>query len=383
MKIYFGTKTWIWLLVCAQILLLASPSRAEDETQKLVRLLPALTIYAEEGFKARVIVPPGVLYDPLAMIVHDNEVWIADDGGGEYEEFGGQIVAVKLDGAASPLHGVGKIHPVTGIDVAPSSFGNFAGQIFVLARARAAYEAAFTNSVVDRIDPLDGNKVSQFCVLNPVGTLKGGIPPVGVKATGGVSAQGVEAWFGPENSAFAGKFYPMSFYNHTIYQATPDGVCKPFVNLEKYGPPCGLTFTPDGRWMIVSVGPGGSGGESGAIIRVASSGEVDEKPLVKGLVQPYGMAYAPDGFGKYGGDLFFADSGDFQMMLPIGQRLKTDGKVYRLTRDGQLKLLASGLVNPTGVRFVNNRLWVNDINGDYILGKRELPDGFIVEIQAE
>jgi hypothetical protein len=35
---------------------------------------------------------------------------------------------------------------------------------------------------------------------------------------------------------------------------------------------------------------------------------------------------------------------------------------------------------PWCLRFVGNRLWVGDINGDFIYGKRELPDGFIVTL---
>ena len=64
------------------------------------------------------------------------------------------------------------------------------------------------------------------------------------------------------------------------------------------------------------------------------------------------------------------------------QPLATDGKLYRVTPEGELKLVAAGFVNPLGVRFVDKKLWVSDINGDFIAGKRELPDGFIVEIRA-
>jgi hypothetical protein len=55
--------------------------------------------------------------------------------------------------------------------------------------------------------------------------------------------------------------------------------------------------------------------------------------------------------------------------------------VYRVA-DGALQLVASGFMNPAGVRFINDKLWVSDINGDFIAGKRELPDGFIAEIRA-
>ena len=54
-----------------------------------------------------------------------------------------------------------------------------------------------------------------------------------------------------------------------------------------------------------------------------------------------------------------------------------------LGADGRLELVASGFINPWNVRFVGDRLWVSDINGDFIYGKRELPDGFIVEISRK
>jgi hypothetical protein len=65
------------------------------------------------------------------------------------------------------------------------------------------------------------------------------------------------------------------------------------------------------------------------------------------------------------------------------QRVATDGKVYRVTPDGQLQLVASGFLNPAGVKFIDNKLWITDIAGDFIAGQRELPDGFIVEIEAK
>ena len=62
------------------------------------------------------------------------------------------------------------------------------------------------------------------------------------------------------------------------------------------------------------------------------------------------------------------------------QAIDADGKIYRLTLEGKTELVASGFQNPIGVRFIRNKLWVTDINGDFIAGKRELPDGFVVEI---
>ena len=93
-----------------------------------------------------------------------------------------------------------------------------------------------------------------------------------------------------------------------------------------------------------------------------------------------GITLAPDGFGSYGGQIFVSDVANIQAPVPMTQVLETDGKIYRVTGDGQLHLVASGFMNPAGLQVVDGTLWVTDINGDFIAGKRELPDGFIVKL---
>jgi crotonobetainyl-CoA:carnitine CoA-transferase CaiB-like acyl-CoA transferase len=70
-------------------------------------------------------------------------------------------------------------------------------------------------------------------------------------------------------------------------------------------------------------------------------------------------------------------------LFHAGQALRPDGQVHRVTPEGNLELVASGFINPWCLRFVGKTLWVSDINGDFIYGKRELPDGFIVAIGAQ
>ena len=65
------------------------------------------------------------------------------------------------------------------------------------------------------------------------------------------------------------------------------------------------------------------------------------------------------------------------------QTLPADGKLHRVTPEGQHQFVASGFVNPLGLRFINKSLWVTDVNGDFIGGMRELSDGFIVSVQAQ
>ncbi len=108
-----------------------------------------------------------------------------------------------------------------------------------------------------------------------------------------------------------------------------------------------------------------------------------DTPLVESpeLMAPTGMAYAPEGFGDYAGQLFVATSSggaEIQMTQPMA----ANGHVYRVTPQGEVRVVVSGLFNPMAVHFRGDRLWVSDINGDFIAGRRELPEGFVIEIQV-
>ena len=134
--------------------------------------------------------------------------------------------------------------------------------------------------------------------------------------------------------------------------------------------------------MVVSVTRGGlfTAPQGSAVVRVSPEGKVEDKPVVEAKTPLGGLGVAPEGFGAYGGQLFVTELGTFQLPVPMTQPLVADGKVHRVTPEGKLELVASGFVNPLGLRFVGKKLWVTDINGDFIGGRRELPDGFIVEI---
>jgi hypothetical protein len=58
------------------------------------------------------------------------------------------------------------------------------------------------------------------------------------------------------------------------------------------------------------------------------------------------------------------------------------GRVLHIDRAGKSHVFAEGFASPLGLRFVGKRMIVCDINGDYIGGGIELPDGFVVEITA-
>jgi hypothetical protein len=242
-----------------------------------------------------------------------------------------------------------------------------------LAQPRVGAQGAVENHVIQVVAPQTG-KATVVCTLPPGGS-----------TTKDISGYGVQASFGPPTGPFANRYFAVTALNSSIYEFTRDGACKPFVNLSHFGSTFGFTFTPDGSTILAGAasfvgGPPKAG--TGIIVRVSPTGEVDPHPYARGFTSPTGMAFAPHGFGNYGGQLFVADAGDYQIPVPMTQALKHDGIIYRVTPDGSLHKVATGFVNPIGVDFVDRHtLWITDINGDFIAGKRELPDGFVVTIQ--
>ena len=369
--------SWIVFSVWVNLLWLAPAFAAEELKQLLKQLMAVPTIQTTSGFTSKVLVPPGSFYDPFDLHTHGSTLLVSDDGKEEGEK-GGQIFRVDTTGNVSVTVGLGKLLPPIALDVAPSSFGAFAGQIFTVAFARPDAEAGFSvPNVIQRIDPTTG-KVSNACTLPQ-------------NAAGQPGAGGFFLRFGPESSPFAGTLFITAATNQTLYTMAPDGTCTPFVtiDIQKWGYPTGLTFTPDGRTMLVGTaqpetndpaGPPKRG--AGKILRVSPEGVVADEPYVTGLDQPCGMLFAPEGFGQYGGQLIVVDSGDFNSPVPMTQPVKRDGRLFRVTPAGELTLMASGFANPTGVAFLGDQLVVSDINGDFHVGQRELPDGFLVTIRA-
>jgi hypothetical protein len=336
-------------------------TKPSELTRVLDRVMASPAIHAEEGFTARLLVAPGEMYDPLSMRDQAGTVWINDDGGQE-EDKGSRILAIDRNGKVSTVVALGRLLPVTGFDIAPASFGRYRGQIFSLAQPEVTDSGAIKNHIVQRIDPMTEKEGSVFCTLPRAGT-----------EGQGIAGYGIEALFGPEGSPFAGRFFAVTIMNNTVYQATPDGRCIPFVifDQQKWGKPFGLTFSPDGQRML------------GAIARVLADGTIETEPLVRGEhLQLTAMSYAPNGFGDYSGELFVAAFRQEKVEMQMTHAPPSSGEVYRVTPEGTLKRVASGFRLPWGIHFAENRLWVSDVNGDFITLHRELPDGFVVEITA-
>jgi len=364
-------------IIVAVAAMLAAPAAARpigEEAERVIEtILATPTIKTEAGFKASLLVPPGELYDPLSMVPHDGSIWMNDDGKAT-DGHGSRILAFSPDGTFSVLFDADEILPVVGFDVAPPGFGPYGGQIFTLAQPTTGMKGGLANHVIQRIDP-STREISIFCTL----------PEAGHEGNG-IAGFGAQTSFGPSGSGFANRLYSVTILNKVIYQIEADGSCKPFADVSELDGG-NFAFTPDGSAMLISgtrektATP--EDGPKGIVARITPDGKIDPKPVVTGLVSPAGMAVAPPDFGAYGGEIFVLDAGKFEMPVPQTQASEHDGKLYRVTSEGELKLVASGFANPTSLLFTGGHLWVTDINGDFIAGGRELPDGFLVQIDPE
>jgi hypothetical protein len=371
---------------------------AETEWERLGKeILVQPPLMAEPGFQVKLVVPPGELYDPLYIIPRGEGAWVSDDGGASPTGSltGGQLVEVSATGEVKVLVKRGDVHPPVGIDIAPKSFGQYAGQIYMSGETRPNAK----NNVIQRIDPTRGFQVSDVCVLpdppNPIGIAKGAF----------------EARFGPDNGPFAGRFFVTTVSNSTIYQVTPDGVCTPFITFDnktvagkKVSGGVSLIFTPDGKWMLVSVRVPPESGKSGAIVKVGPDGKLEDKFVVETEGGIRAFTYAPQSFGQYGGQLFFTTSTQQPPPPPPeparvgpspGRLSLTEGPLLvrgrpataslaRIAPDGTVHTVVSGFTSPYGLHFFKDKLWVTDTASDFWNGeRRQLPEGFIAEVKVQ
>ena len=339
---------------------------------------PQITV--EAGFSARLLVAPGTLYDPLFPIAGDgDDIWLNDDGG-EENDGGGGIYSISRDGSARALVAVGRIPPPTAIDRAPRSFAPYAGQIFALAQPQKGWPGATANHIILRLDPNTWEPV-KFTELPAAGS-----------RNKGVAGAGIDMMFGPDGGPFAGRLFAITSLNNAIYEILPDGQARAFVVMDTAKPrqPVCLAFAHVGgeERMIVSTANGNFSPRRqvpgfATVTQITADGRVLPQYLVENLDTPSGLAFAPAGFGSYGGSLFIADIGGIMPIpAPRDQAPPRNGRILRVGSDGRAVPFANGFASPIGLRFIGQRLIVCDINGDYIGGGIELPDGFVAEITS-
>ncbi len=337
---------------------------------------PQITV--EAGFNARLLVPPGTLYDPLFPIAGErDDIWLNDDGG-EENEGGGGIYAISREGSVRALVAVGKMPPPTAIDRAPQSFGPYAGQVFALAQPQKGWSGATANHIILRLDPATWQPV-KFAELPAAGS-----------RNRGVAGAGIDMMFGPDSGPFAGRLFAITSSNNAIYEILPSGQASAFVVMDTAKPrqPVCMAFARVNgeERMIVSTANGNFSPRRqvpgfATVTQIGANGRVFPEYLVENLDTPSGLAFAPPGFGSYGGNLFIADIGGIMPIpAPRDQAPPRNGRILRVGSDGQVVSFASGFASPLGLRFIGDRMIVCDVNGDYIGGGIELPDGFVVEI---
>jgi hypothetical protein len=340
------------------------------------RLTATPSLQAAPGFAVKTWVSPGQLYDPLEMVARNGRIWL-NDIGGELGERGGRIYTLSRSGRLDVAVELGQMLPPTGFDFAPPGFGDFAGDILALTQPRVSMPGLGAAHLIQRIRPWTGEPATTVCEL-----------PAHGHNNGGIAGIGVEARFGPEAGPFANRLFAVTFGNNTIYQMTADGRCAAFVNFdaEQWGGPSGIAFTPDGQEMLVSVARGSTFdpeySTEGAILRVDALGRIKGEPYAVGFRRPTAMAFAPPHFGAYGNTLFVADAGNPQIPVPMTQPMTADGRVLVVGPDRQPRVVASGFATPGGLLFVDGTLLVSDLNGNFVGGRRELPEGFIARIKV-
>lgn len=84
----------------------------------------------------------------------------------------------------------------------------------------------------------------------------------------------------------------------------------------------------------------------GMVVRVTLDGQIKPKPVATGLICPFRIDVAPAGFGNLKDQIFVTDAGNIQIPVPGTQALKHDGKIFRTTPSGELRLVAANLRLP-------------------------------------
>jgi len=331
-------------------------------------------------FQFSTLVPPGAeLWDPFDIHVQSSESFLVGD-----DAKSGRIWQVNIDGSVKSVAAPERFAPYT-FDIAPASFGRYAGHIYALAFNEPTQAGGWELAdAIIRVDPNTGED-TLVCYLPDNET--------------GAGAGGFFVRFGPPNTPFADKLWITTASNHSIYHVAADGTCSSFVtiDLDRWGSPRGIGFTPDGKSLLLATAKPDAANRAktlsggGKILLMSADGAIADKPVATGLHEPGQMAYAPNGFGNFAGELFVADAGDWHNERGIAEQpnkgptetVGNDGRVFRVTSEGKLELVASGLRNPVGVGFLGNALAVGDINGDFHIGYQKFPDGFVILIKPK
>jgi hypothetical protein len=285
----------------------------------------------EVPFEIKALKAPGLVAPYFLQDNHGTMV-VSDQAGGVY--------SVTLGGKVTPLADKAKIKNPAGVAIGPAGFGSYEGSIFVL----AANGGIKGPCEVERIDK--SGAVTTFAKLPDAGATE---------------CRDLE--FGKAGSPFAGKLYAAVSGNSTIYAIDPSGKASAFGT---YNKPVvfeltTITFPPSsdtkaaGSMLVGMRAKGDFAAKVGRIGMVGPDGKLKDDVYLVGFIRPSGFAWSPSDFGSYSDELMIADTGKFASE----NNNERDGVVYRVER-GIARGFASGLMDPTDMKFVGNKAAICD-----------------------
>lgn len=285
----------------------------------------------EVPFEIKALKTPGLVAPYFVQDNHGTMV-VSDQAGGVY--------SVTFGGKATPLTDKTKIKNPAGVAIGPAGFGSYEGSVFVLAAAGGIKGPC----EVERIDK--SGAVSTFAKLPDA-----------------AATECRDMEFGAPGSPFAGKLYAVASGNSTIYAIDPSGKASAFGT---YNKPIvfeltTITFPPSsdtkaaGMMLIGMRAKGGFAAKVGRIGMIGPDGKLKDDVYLVGFIRPSGFAWSPSDFGSYSDELMIADTGKFASE----NNNERDGVVYRVER-GIARGFASGLMDPTDMKFVGNKAVICD-----------------------
>ncbi|HXW82817.1 MAG TPA: hypothetical protein VEJ86_00290 [Candidatus Binataceae bacterium] len=287
-------------------------------------------IEVEIPYDAAVVKTPGISA-PFYFNENGSALVVSDQAGGVYSvTFGGKVTPLASKSAAK--------HP-GGVAVAPAGFGSMGGQIFVL-NAQAPGGPC-------EVDKIEGGGLTKFADLPDA---PGGKPN---------DCQDLEAGKGP----FAGKLYAATSANSAIYAIDSSGKATVFCALDKPMQfdltAIGFTSASDSKApnsMLVGTRPRIPGvARVGRIALVSAAGKLADDPYMVGFVEPTGFVLSPSSWGSYGDTFFISDMGK----RATASKADAVGELYRVYKD-VAREFATGLYNPTCMRFVGSKMVIAD-----------------------
>jgi hypothetical protein len=348
------------------------------------------------GFTAREVIQAGdVLYDPqLCWFEADGSAIVSDIGGQRQRGWDpdaghGALYRLRPDDTLETIIAPGEggagsfIRP----KLAPEWFGPWGGHIFIAGQSKPGRLGAHSQHYLYRLAP-GSSRAEVFTELPPSGSIGGGVP--GAMMPGAFGGRGTE---------HEGYFFVQSMMNCTIYRVSAAGDIEPFIVFDESVTPKTimplLIFYAPPHWgslvgELIVGGPWDTSFTKRATSRLqmrfwklTRPGDFDPTPL-EGVSYGTNTQIAPDGFGRYGGDLFWADEGTTNLMHETHARADAvayDAKIMRTSLSGETTEFAGSLQGgSTSFIFNGSRMLIGSIRKSYATGEYHEPDGSIYEV---